>query len=207
MTTTYQTPQVPHSITDAVNRAAAATGSLRSAEASTHASYMGHCVRISKGLRNWGVSYRWAGTRWIARGVATLEEALKIATARSEAKARGGLVEVTFFSDEPSSEDLETLSSFGLLPREEAEAVDASWKDGRFTARCRGGASTPHVALGLDKGRSCYASQDGVGRGLAVATLLALPAGLSSKEAQDAIFKAVRDQSTRFTTTTKKASL
>lgn len=138
MTRTWQTPTVPFTLTDAVNRMALATGSTRSAMAGASASYNGHRVHVDTGLRaGWRAHYTWAGLNWLTRG-ATFERALLVALTSRGATAKGGLVRVNFseFSDDPNHdstpERVALLRESGLLPKDEAEAIDATWKDWRF---------------------------------------------------------------------------
>lgn len=134
----FATPTVPYSLTDAVNRMALATGSYAGAMAGGSADYNGKRVRVDTGIRaGWRAHYTWAGLNWITRG-ATFDAALAAAFRDPSAKAKGGRVEVALSDyakrDEHMANDelREKIAAAGLLPAEEAEAIDATWKDWRF---------------------------------------------------------------------------
>ena len=146
---TWQTPTVPYSLTDAVNRAALATGSVTNAARGASADYNGKRVEVDTGIRSgWRAHYTWAGLRWITRG-ASFESALASALRSPEAKAKGGLVRVSFSEfakrDDhvPTDERRALLRESGLLPRDEAEAVDAEWRDWRY--------DLAHEAIGWER--------------------------------------------------------
>ncbi len=135
---TWSTPTVPYSLIDAINRAAAATGSPRYAAAASGADYNGHRVHVDTGARaGWRAHYTWAGLRWITRGN-SFEGALAVALVHPSALAKGGRVVVQFssYADTadlcPTDERRAHLRDCGLLPEAEAKAVDATWQDWRY---------------------------------------------------------------------------
>jgi len=136
---TWKTPTVPYTLIDAVNRAAAATGSPRYAMAASGADYNGHRVDVDTGIRRgWRAHYTWAGLRWLERG-ATFERALETALRSREALAKGGQVRVRFSEYAKDDDHLPTderralLRDRGLLPEDEADAADAAeWRDWRY---------------------------------------------------------------------------
>lgn len=131
MKKTYWLPTRPFSLVDAVNRMAVATGSYRSAVASSGASYNGHRVHLippNDFKRYWTAVYTWAGMHTIARG--TLRECLVASKRYYDRGDLGAAVIVTVTSEEDAAlcEEL----GFGILTDEIRAAYEATWKDDRY---------------------------------------------------------------------------
>lgn len=122
-------PTVPYSLTDAVNRAAAATGSVRYAKAAHGADYNGHSIFFTLTARGyWTAHYTWAGPRYIARG--TLAECLAAAKRYHERGVKGSSAHISVDNDE----DAAVCREHGFEPcTPETEAAHyETWRDARF---------------------------------------------------------------------------
>jgi hypothetical protein len=131
--TSYWMPTRPYSLVDAINRAAAATGSCRYAMAAGNADYNGHHVNVrwNSYKRGFQAYYTWAGLRWLAHST-TIERALAAALSEHARGALGSTVMVTF-QDAPEEQQAiarAACEAAGLVPySEEAQAAhDASWR-------------------------------------------------------------------------------
>lgn len=122
-------PQRPFKLVDAVNRMSLATGGIRTAQQAARADYNGHRVHVtfSSYRGAWSASYTWAGTCWLAR-MTTFECALDTALREHARGALGSEVRVDCMTEE----QVETCRARGLVSLEEAEALNALWKDARF---------------------------------------------------------------------------
>lgn len=93
---TFSLATRPYSVIDAVNRMAAATGSMRYATGAAHADYNGHAVSVTfndyKGY--WIAEYTWSGRNVLARG--TLKEALSAAKREYDRGALGASVRASY---------------------------------------------------------------------------------------------------------------
>jgi hypothetical protein len=123
---TYRTPTRPYGIVDAVNRAAAATGSIRYAAAAAHADYNGHRIHVTFNdyRQYWVTDYTWAGRNVPARG--SLESCLDAALREH---GRGALV----ICHPRCEAEIVLCVARGLVPSEDGDAVDATWRDPRFS--------------------------------------------------------------------------
>lgn len=128
MTTTrrsFYLPTIPYSLIDAANRAAAATGSTRYAQASEGADYNGHVITFEAPnpfVRYWRAGYMWSGFNVIARG--TLDECLAAARRYYAQGARGSSVKVSVTTDE----DAAACVAAGMVEGTDPE----SFHDARF---------------------------------------------------------------------------
>jgi len=123
-------PTKPYSIVDAINRAAAATGSLGYAAAATGADYNGHRIDVSQSAYGtYTASYRWAGLHYITRGVGAAE-AMAAAKRAYDRGAKGSSVKATVHTPE----DAAAAVTLGYTPwsREIEAAYDATWRDARY---------------------------------------------------------------------------
>lgn len=127
---TYCLPTLPYSLTDAVNRAALATGSTRAAAAGHQADYNGHRVTVSFNTfrQYWVADYTWAGRVVLARG--SFENCLIAALREYTRGALGSSVHVVLRDEDLDEAQLAILH--GFLPKAEAEAKDAEWRDARY---------------------------------------------------------------------------
>ncbi len=110
----------PLSDADKINRMALATGAPRVAAHGIGADYNGHRYvmgRIGTGHRlerRWGISYIWAGVRWVGTS-SDFTEALDMGIRALEAgAARGGSFSVSFSDEVPTDEMLSAMSERGL---------------------------------------------------------------------------------------------
>lgn len=93
--TTFYVPTRPYTLTDAINRMAAATGSVGYAMRAADADYNGHAVSVSYNSyrRYYVAEYHWGERVVLARG--SLSECVAAALAYYERGARGASVSVT----------------------------------------------------------------------------------------------------------------
>lgn len=93
--TEFHVPTRPYSPIDALNRRAAATGSLRIAGLSAHADYNGHAIIVQyNSYRGYYITeYFWAGRVVLSRG--TFADCLSAALAEHDRGALGSSVAVT----------------------------------------------------------------------------------------------------------------
>lgn len=102
--TRYHLAQRPYGVVDAVNRVAAATGSVRYALAASDADYNGHRVSVTfndyRGY--WIAQYTWAGRVVLARGA--LAECLRAAKAEYDRGALGAEVVATYSAATPGDQ-------------------------------------------------------------------------------------------------------
>lgn len=126
----YRLPTIPYSIIDAVNRAAAATGSPRYASLTHRADYNGHYVTVAFNdyRQYWVTEYFWAGRVVLARG--SFESCLEAGIREYQRGALGTTVAVGVDDDQLDYAQLAMLH--GFLPEAEAAAKDAEWRDERF---------------------------------------------------------------------------
>lgn len=131
MTKRYWLPTRPYTLLDAVNRIAAATGSLRYAAAASGADYNGHRVDFTppnKFKRNWTCTYMWAGLHTLGRG--SLESCLLAAKREYDRGALGASAYITVESEE----DARLCEAQGFVewsPEIEAQHL-ASFMDERY---------------------------------------------------------------------------
>ena len=123
----------PYSVIDAINRMAAATGSMRYASATSHADYNGHRITVSwNNYRGyWIAEYFWAGRVVLARG--TLADCLQAAKSEYERGALGASVTASFAPRADSIGDrlpTESEEDFTRLCAELGfvDADDMSWR-------------------------------------------------------------------------------
>ena len=114
---------------DAVNRMAAATGSVRYAAGAAHADYNGHAVSVTfnsyKGY--WIAEYMWSGRNVLARG--SLVEALSAAKHEYDRGALGASVRTSYPTEKDHSSDKapsETQEDFAKLCEEAGYTLDTS---------------------------------------------------------------------------------
>lgn len=98
--TTYHASTVPYGITTALNRRAAAVGSVGHARGASHADYNGHSVHVSwNDFRRYYIAeYTWAGRNVLARG--SLESCLNAALSYYRKGALGASVTVRLREDD-----------------------------------------------------------------------------------------------------------
>jgi len=117
------------SLVDAINRAWAATGSVRLAQQTSNVDYNGHAVMVSlkpfaMGGARWSASYIWGGIQRLASG--SFEICLQAAMA--EFNRGASFASVTVVTETPKQGD--KCLDCGLLP--EDEVVDPRSADDRF---------------------------------------------------------------------------
>jgi hypothetical protein len=127
---TFRLPTIPYSIIDAVNRAAAATGSVRTGMCAHRADYNGHYVTVSfnEYRKYWVTEYSWAGRVVLARG--SFENCLSAGIKEYRRGALGTTIAVTVGDDELDYAQLALLE--GFIPAAEAESKEAEWQDARY---------------------------------------------------------------------------
>jgi hypothetical protein len=120
----YHLPVRPYSPIDALNRMAAAIGSIRLAQAAHGANYNGHHVTVSwNDYRKYYVArYTWAGDIVLARG--TAEACVAAAVAEYNRGALGASVEVTL-SDGDTARVLQMYPQ--LVPGECVFGAKCDW--------------------------------------------------------------------------------
>ena len=123
-------PTIPYTIVDAVNRCAAATGSVRYAMLSADASYNGHGIRVSyNGFRDYCICEHWFGGRVVhARG--SMGDVLRAGRNEYDRGARGTSVTTT----DLTPAEAEYALSLGYMPwtKEGETAWHNLWMDERF---------------------------------------------------------------------------
>jgi hypothetical protein len=121
-------PTRPFSVIDAINRMAAATGSMRFAAAASSANYNGHRVTVSFNTyrQYWVADYFWAGRVVLSRGSSEIQPALDAALREYNRGALGAEVIV----DARNEAEAEACIKAGLVPYSEAAraAHDATWR-------------------------------------------------------------------------------
>lgn len=129
-TKTFWIPTRPYSLIDAINRSAAATGSIQYAARAEFGDYNGHQVNVAFNdyRQYWVCEYFWAGRIVLSRG--SLDSALRAARAEFDRGARGSTVRVFVSTDA----DAEIVKAAGFEPwSEEIELAhgktftDARW--------------------------------------------------------------------------------
>jgi hypothetical protein len=138
MTTSYWLPTIPYTLVDAINRAAAATGSVRYAELAANANYNGHSVTVSFNTyrKYWVTEYFWGGRVVLARG--SFEDCARAAHREYQRGALGTRVIVSLKCPAENTvwmqPHLDLLTSLGFAPWSEEidKAWYNSWADDRF---------------------------------------------------------------------------
>lgn len=127
---TYRLPTIPYTLVDAVNRAAAATGTVSYASKTHRANYNGHHVSIAFNdyRQYWVTEYFWAGRVVLARG--SFEDCLEAGIREYQRGALGTTVVV--YLDEDHLDYAQLALLHGFLSEEEAKAKDDEWQDERF---------------------------------------------------------------------------
>lgn len=119
-------PTRPYNVIAAVNRMAAATGSIRYAQAAAGADYNGHAVSFvepNKHAPYWRAYYIWSGFNYVGRG--TLRDCLDGAKREYDRGALGASAHVKVETEE----DARTCRDAGWLPysKDIEAAHDATW--------------------------------------------------------------------------------
>jgi hypothetical protein len=124
-------PTIPYSIIDAINRMAAATGSMRYAQLAADANYNGHFVRVyfNDYRGYWLTEYQW-GERCVLSRSADLARCLEAGKAEYARGARGTTV-VCYVKTEADA-DLCRAAGFVPYSDETEKAHYATWQDARF---------------------------------------------------------------------------
>jgi len=126
-------PTRPYTVVDAINRAAAATGSVRGARAASGADFNGHSVsvRFKPHAVNgpiWNAEYHWAGRVVLGRG--SFENCLAAALREQARGALGGSVLVTCETEEQAAACLAAgLEAWSKEVEEKCYASFAWWGD------------------------------------------------------------------------------
>lgn len=119
-------PTVPFNVIAAVNRMAAATGSIQYAQAAHGADYNGHMVNVEFNdyRKYWVAYYIWSGPNYVGRG--SLRDCLDGARALWLRGALGSSAHVKVETEE----DAQTCREAGWLPwsKEIEAAYDATWR-------------------------------------------------------------------------------
>ncbi len=100
----FYLPTRPYNVIQAINRMAAATGSMRYAQLAESADYNGHHVGFyepNSFKRYWTAVYFWAGNHTIGRG--SLTDCLKAAKAEHDRGALGATATLTVDNDEDAA--------------------------------------------------------------------------------------------------------
>jgi hypothetical protein len=131
MSKSYWLPTIAYTLVDAINRMAAATGSVSSAGATHGADYNGHLVTFvppNDFKRYWTCGYTWCGRHTIGRG--SLEDCVRAAEYAYNRGHKGASAIVTIETDE----DAVYLESRGWVPysKEIAETHYRTFADERF---------------------------------------------------------------------------
>ena len=143
-------PTRPYSLVDAINRAAAATGSMRYAALAADASYNGHYVTVAyNSYRDyWVCEHFWAGRVVHARG--SVESALRAGRYEYDRGTRGTSV----IAGDLAPEEAQIALSLGYVPHTEEgeQAWNALYRDDRFECvhealDARFGGDTIHLLL------------------------------------------------------------
>lgn len=124
-------PTIPYSLIDAINRMAAATGSVRYAQFTEHANYNGHAVGVHyNSYRRYHLcEYFWGGRQVLSRG--SLESALRAGAEQYRRGDRGTVVKVSVELDECHAALARELGYVAWSPEIE-RAHDASYRDARY---------------------------------------------------------------------------
>jgi hypothetical protein len=120
----YWLPTIPYNLVDAVNRHAAATGSIRYAQLATHADYNGHMLSFTRTVHGyWTLTYFFGERCTLARG--TVADCLRAAAEEYKRGAKG-TVSVT---PDLTTEEAAVATSLGFVPwsKEIEEAHLATW--------------------------------------------------------------------------------
>lgn len=137
--TYFWIPTKPYTLTDAVNRIAAATGSYRGAMASADANFNGHSVsmerreyrsgsKLPEGADYWTAHYIWSGANYVGRG--TFAQCLADAISFVERDGRGSSLTVKTETDEQA--DICRVMRLVERTKESEAAHYATWRDDRF---------------------------------------------------------------------------
>lgn len=124
---TFWIPTRPYNLIAAINRAALATGSARSAMISQGADYNGHQVNFVEPNQfkpYWTCYYTWAGICTIGRG--TLEDCLRAARREFDRGALGASAFVTVETEEDAAACL--AAGFEPWSKEIEDAHNATWR-------------------------------------------------------------------------------
>lgn len=121
----YHVPTRPYTLIDAINRVAAATGSVRGAVAAAGANYNGHAVSVTwNSYRRYYVAdYYWGERVTLARG--KLAECVAAALAYYERGALGASVSI---GAEPADAEDPCLKDPRLVAGTEQEAGTPAWR-------------------------------------------------------------------------------
>lgn len=136
-TPTYGLPTRPFNVIAAINRMAAATGSIGYASAAANADYNGHHVTVNfneyRGY--WIAEYFWAGRNVLARG--SLRDALRAAKQEYDRGALGASVSANYPTSlgswgnnkptESAAEFVALCEEFGFMTDEAQKAHHAAW--------------------------------------------------------------------------------
>jgi hypothetical protein len=141
MTQTFHAPTVPYGIVDALNRRAAATGSVGYAKRSSHADYNGHSVGVhwNDYRRYYIAEYTWSGRNVMARG--TLRSCLDAALNYYRRGALGAKVSVGLREDDTEGQAL-CEATPELQPGPEPSLDWHTWRHST-AARCARDAAHP----------------------------------------------------------------
>lgn len=122
-------PTRPYNIIAAINRVAAATGSVQRASTASNADYNGHFVRVyfNDYRGYWLAEHTWAGRCVHARG--SLEQALRAAKAEYDRGALGACVTTEGLDEEGAA--LALSLGYQVWSEEIEAAHNATWQDGR----------------------------------------------------------------------------
>ncbi len=134
---TFWLPTRPYNVIAAINRMAAATGSMRYASQAAHADYNGHHVTVNfneyRGY--WIAEYFWAGRVVLARG--SLREVLRAAKAEHDRGALGSAATASYpkrlgaFGDHKPTETAEDFialcAEFGFVSEDAQKTHRDSW--------------------------------------------------------------------------------
>lgn len=138
-TTAYRLAAKPSTLTQTINRYAAATGSPRTAAASGGADFNGHrasTVEPNSFKRDWTATYRWAGIHRISRG--SFEQVHLDLVSWYNRQGAGGSVSTTATTPE-QGKFLEALGYVLETPEQlEAESAADGWKVTAWRSFCRG---------------------------------------------------------------------
>lgn len=129
-------PTRPYTITDQINRSAAATGSVRGAMAAASADYNGHSVKVSWNSfrKYWVCEYYWGERVVLGRG--EMEHCLRAGAAEHARGALGSEVIATFRTQAEMDQALGMGLGFVPCSEEIRAAHYATFRDDRFPLAC-----------------------------------------------------------------------